>query len=307
MRRFWLVCLIAVLFPYVVTLSLGTAMTGTGGRGQGSAAGRKIYLDRQRGGYVDVEEYLVGVVAKQIPGSYEEEAIKAQAVIARTYVYRQMDGREEVPESELDLEYLEEEQMEKLWGKPRFLEYYQKIRRAVEETGGEVLKAEGEYIEPLFHRASAGQTRDGDPAHPYLAGVDAREDMEAEDYLTVVLWTPEELTGLVRRIPGGDRVSVDQIPSSIQVIARDSAGYVTEIQFGSHSFDGESVRSALGLPSAAYTLEACEGGVRAVCRGQGHGYGLSQYGAHKKAALGMTAEEILAYYYTGVTIEDEIS
>ena len=147
MRRLWLFGVVAVLFPYVVTLALSGAVRGTGGgySGQGQlTSGRRIRLDRQGKGYVDVEEYLVGVVARQMPADYEKEALKAQAVIARTYVCRQMDGRTEILQSELNLEYLEEEQMEKLWGKPRFLEYYQKVRQAVEETRGAVMVSEGE-------------------------------------------------------------------------------------------------------------------------------------------------------------------
>lgn len=308
MRRFWLFCMVMVLFPYVATLAFSGNINGSVRRnlgGNGPDSGRRVYLDRKNRSYVDVEEYLVGVVAKQIPADYELEALKAQAMIARTFVYRQMEGREEIPESELNLEYLEEEQMEKLWGKPRFLEYYQKVQQAVEETKGRTLTFEGDYIEPMFHRASAGQTRDGDEAHPYLLSVDAGEDMEAEGYLTVITWTVEQFVELVGKIPGGESVEQGQIPDSIQLIARDKAGYVTEIQIGSHSFDGEEVRTYLGLPSAAYTLEGYEEGVRAVCRGQGHGYGMSQYGAHRKAAEGMGAEEILAYYYQNIEIISE--
>lgn len=305
MRRFWLFCIMAVLFPYVTTLAFSRTITGAGGgnSGQGQlTGGKRIRLDRQGQGYVDVEEYLVGVVARQMPADYEEEALKAQAVIARTYVCRQMEGRTEIAQSELNIEYLEEQQMEKLWGKPRFLEYYQKVRQAVEETRGAVMVYEGEYIEPLFHRISAGYTREGDQAHPYLPSVESREDMEAEGYLTVAVWTPGQFTELIHQMKEGESLTEDQIPQSIQPITRDTAGYMTEIQIGSHVFDGESVREALGLPSAAFALESYEGGVRAVCRGQGHGYGMSQYGAHRKAASGMKAEEILSAYYKNIEI-----
>lgn len=306
MRRFGLFCVMAVLFPYVATLMLSGVMGGgySGGYShQEQPAGvRRIRLDRQGQGYVDVEEYLVGVVARQMPADYQEEALKAQAIIARTYVYRQMEGRTEIPQSELNLEYLEEQQMEKLWGRPRFLEYYEKVRQAVEETRGAVIVSEGEYIEPLFHRISAGRTREGDQAHPYLASADSQEDLEAGGYLTVVTWTAGQFAELVRQMKGGENLTEDQIPESIQPIERDSAGYMTKIQIGSHTFDGESVKEALGLPSAACTLEGYEGGVRAVCRGQGHGYGMSQYGAHRKAEAGMKAEEILSAYYKNIEI-----
>lgn len=308
MRKFWLFCVVAVLFPYVFTLVASGGINGIrdGTRAgiawerDGAGSGKRVYLEGR--GFVEGEEYLVGVVARQMPADYEMEALKAQAIVARTFLYRQMGDDGEIRESELNLEGMGEEQMEKMWGSPRFLEYYEKVRGAVEETRGQVMVYQGEYVEPLFHRASGGMTRDGDEAHPYLKSVDSGEDVEMDGYLTVTMWTAGEFARLIRQMPQGENVREEQIPDSIQVIERDKAGYVTQIQIGSHSFEGEQVRQALGLPSAAYTLEEYEGGVRAVCRGQGHGYGMSQYGAHRKAAGGMGAEEILSYYYENIEI-----
>lgn len=89
---------------------------------------------------------------------------------------------------------------------------------------------------------------------------------------------------------------------TIQLVSRDKAGYVKEIQIGAHIYTGEEIQAALGLPSAAFTLEEHEGMVRAVCKGIGHGYGLSQQGAHGMAQEGKTAEEILKYYYQNIKI-----
>ncbi|MCI9147232.1 MAG: SpoIID/LytB domain-containing protein [Hungatella sp.] len=307
MRKFWMFCAAAVLFPYVYTLAATGEINGISGsqgiagdRQGGQEWARRVYLEEK--GFVDGEEYLVGVVARQMPADFELEALKAQAVAARTFLYRQMGDREEIKESELNLEGMGETQMEQMWGSPRFLEYYEKVRKAVDETRGQVMVFEGQLVEPLFHRASTGRTREGDEAHPYLASAESGEDMEMDGYLTVVTWTAEQFAETVRQMPEGENVRAQQIPDTIQLIAKDSAGYVTQIQIGSHTFDGEAVRMALGLPSAAYTLEEYEGGVRAVCRGQGHGYGLSQYGAHMKAAGGMKAEEILGYYYKNIEI-----
>ena len=90
MRRFWIFCVLAVMFPYVATLALRGTIKGMENSEKGELlSGRQVRLDRQ--GYVDVEEYLVGVVARQMPADYAEEALKAQAIIARTCVYRQME------------------------------------------------------------------------------------------------------------------------------------------------------------------------------------------------------------------------
>lgn len=310
MRRFWWFCVVAVLFPYVFTLVANGGIYGVNGIGKGMGtkrdgkgewdSGRRVYLEGR--GFVDGEEYLVGAVARQMPADYEMEALKAQAIIARTFLYRHMGDEREIAESNLDLKGMGEEQMERMWGSPRFLEYYEKVRGAVEETRGQVMVWEGQCVEPLFHRASAGKTRDGDEGHPYLGSVDSGEDVEMDGYLTVTVWSCGEFAKLIKGMPEGEQVREEQIPDTIQVIERDGAGYVTQIQIGSHSFDGEAVRQALELPSAAFTLEGYEDGVRAVCRGRGHGYGLSQFGAHRKAAAGMTAEEILSSYYKNIEI-----
>lgn len=308
MRKFWISCIIAVLFPYIVTLAVSGGINGIRqGAGQNgilgnteTGSGKTVYLEGR--GSVDGEEYLVGVLARQMPADYEMEALKAQAIAARTFLYRQMGDRDEIQESELNLEGMGEEQMEKMWGSPRFLEYYEKVKGAVEQTKGQTMVFEGEWVEPMFHRASAGKTRDGDEGHAYLVSAESGEDVEMDGYLTIMMWTSKEFAQLIRQIPEGESVREEQIPDTIQVIGRDSAGYVTQIQIGSHSFDGEAIKEALGLPSSAYTLEGYEEGVRAVCRGQGHGYGLSQFGAHVKAAGGMKAEEILAHYYKNIEI-----
>lgn len=109
-------CILALLFPYIITL----AWTGKIEERKEIpiiSSGKKIILDRKNGeSYMDVEEYLPGVVAKQMPADYGKEALRAQAIIARTYIYGKMNGQNEVKESELHMEYLEERQMEKLWG-----------------------------------------------------------------------------------------------------------------------------------------------------------------------------------------------
>lgn len=335
MRRMWAGCLAALLLPYVVTLVWsggvggvnGEGMTGgnryaDGGNGGSSGSGGfyrgdvggypgSIYLSG--GGYLDVETYLAGVVARQIPADYEPEALKAQAIIARTYIYRQMDGKDGISEEELGLSYLEESQMESLWGSKRFVEYYDRICQAVKETAGMVMVWEGEedgkgeeLPEPLFHRASAGFTRQGDAAHGYLQSVDSRWDMEAEGYLTIMEWAPEEVAELLKEAAetGGEEIQLTegQVMETIQLVGKDSAGYVNEIQIGAHIYTGDEVRLALGLPSAAFTLETHEEKIRAVCRGIGHGYGLSQYGANAMAKEGKNAREILNYYYQNIAI-----
>ena len=191
MRKAAAVCLLAILIPYITTLAWTGRVEGNTDRG--AVSGRTILLDREGSpAPVDMEEYLIGITALQIPAEYDMEAIKAQAIIARTYLCKQMQGKDRIEESALDLDYLEQSQMEEMWGKADYLANYKKIRDAVQATAGQVIQYNGDYIDPLFHRLSAGMTRNGDELHPYLVQVDAAGDVEGENYLGVYLFTRED-------------------------------------------------------------------------------------------------------------------
>lgn len=296
--------LISFLFPYIITLTV----SGTAAAEQSKEAGqsgRKIYLDREEGGYVDLEDYLPGVIARQIPADYEPEVLKAQAILARTYIRKQMGEGKEIAESALDLDFLEEEQLKALWGTDRFVEYYKKMESAAEDTAGMVIAWNGELIDPLFCRASAGKTRSGDSYHPYLASADSARDVEADGYLQVVTWSKEEFARLLSALPEGEAITADMVPGCVQVVSRDGAGYVEEIQIGSVLHSGDRVQYALGLQSPDFSIEEYQGGVRAVSSGIGHGYGLSQYGGNVKAKEGWTAQDILEYYYKNIVLISE--
>ena len=300
-----MVCILSLLIPYIVTL----AWTGRVAEKREIpliTSGKKIILDRKNGeSYIDVEEYLPGVVARQIPADYGREALRAQAIIARTYIYGKMNGHNEVKESELSMNYLEEKQMELLWGSETFVTYYETVEEAVRSTAGMVITCDGKLIEPLFHRVSTGKTRAGDEAHPYLQSVDSKADVEADGYLTVMAWSPEEFVGKLGGLPECGDILPEQALESVQVVVRDESGYVQEIMVGMKTYTGDEVRFVLGLPSAAFSLEAYEGEIRAVCQGIGHGYGLSQYGARVRAESGETAEDILAYFYKNIVLISE--
>lgn len=297
--------LLALLFPYIITL----AWTGKVEEKKATpmiTSGKKIILDRKNGeSYMDVEEYLPGVVAKQMPPDYGKEALRAQAIIARTYIYGKMNGQNEVKESELHMEYLEERQMEKLWGSESFVANYQAVEDAVRSTSKMVMKYNEKLIDPLFHRASTGKTRTGDENHPYLQSAVCARDVEVEGCLTMAVYKKEDFAKKINQIAGDVPINADQIPGSIQIVLRDEEGYVGQIQIGTRVYTGEEIQRALGLPSSAYEFEEYEGGIRVICKGIGHGFGMSQYGAKCKAEEGWTAEQILPYFYKNIVLISE--
>ena len=306
--------LAAFLIPYITTLAVSGRVQGAdggkiGGNSDRTSGGgsqtddRQILLDREdvgrnngTGYAVPLEEYLIGLTAVQIPDGYPKEAVKAQAILARTALYREMDGADSIEESALDMDYLEPEQIESRFEAAGMPEYYQAICGAVRESAGQTAIWDGNYIEPLFHAVSAGRTREGDEAHPYLASVAAKEDEGAGGYLTRQGMTREELK---------KRLEEDRILEEIQIVKRDSAGYVETVQIGAETYSGDAVRYALGVPSPAFSLEEDGDEIRCVTYGRGHGYGLSQYGAGLMAENGRSAEEILKHYFKNIQIVSE--
>ncbi len=301
MKRIWTGCLLALLIPYVVTLVWSGSIRGEQ-KPQMVISGKRILLDGDQSGYVDAEEYLIGMTGRQMPPDYGPEALKAQAVIARTYLYKKMGDSDEIKESELGITYIEESGLEKLWGSEKFVEYYKNIEEAVKATAGTVMMYEDDEIDALYHRASAGMTRAGDEHHPYLECVESRRDVEADNYLSVLNWSAESVASQLKELGEDPELTAAQLPESIQMIEKDNAGYVGKIQIGNHIYTGEEIAKALSLPSSCFTLENYEGQIRAVCKGIGHGYGLSQYGAKTMGEEGYTWEDILNYYYKNIVL-----
>lgn len=316
MKRIAAICLISLLFPYLLTMAwTGRAegMTrflpgaGIGGAEDSSGAGgRFIILDREGGGgRIPLEDYLIGAAAMQIPADCELETIKAQTIIARTYLYGLMGEEDSIPESALDLDILTESGMQNLWGRDYFLRYYNKFSDAAKETKGQILTFDGAPIDPMFHAVSAGQTREGDGLHPYLAPVECPDDVNAPGYLSTAVFSPEEFCGKLNGMPDPPGISPEGAFESLQIVERDSAGYVTQVKAGEKVYTGEEIQYALGLKSCAFTFEKLGGNIRCVTEGEGHGYGFDQWGANEKAKEGYTAEELLKYYYKNIVLISE--
>ncbi len=297
-------CLAALLIPYVITL----AWTGRawGSVEKAEKTGRYVILDRGSAHIpMELEEYMLGVLAVQISPETEMEALKAQAILARTAVRRQMDGKDEVAESALDMDYLGQGQMKERWGTTLYPEYEKRLRKAISETTGEVVCWNGDYIEPLFHQLSAGKTRQGSEDTPYLISVEEPEAVQGENYLSVFLFSGEELAKRLNTMTESPEVTADRMPEEIQIVEKDSAGYVESVLVGQKTYSGDAVRWALSLPSTAFHFEQAEQEVRCTVKGIGHGYGLDQYVANERAKKGWTAEQILNFYYKNIVIVTE--
>ena len=246
---------------------------------------------------IEMEEYLVGVVAAEMPASFNIEALKAQAVIARTYALKRISQGQVLTDTVSTQSYIDTSQMKNKWGS-EYTKYYNKIVEAVSSTKGEYVTYNGKYIEAVYHSTSNGYTEDAKnvwgTSYPYLKSVESSWDKSASSYLKIEnkeFQTVMQILGL----------SFDE-NTEISIISRNKSGRVSEVKIGNTSYTGVELRTLLGLRSADFDIEVNNEIVTIITRGYGHGVGMSQYGANGMANSGYSYKDIIKHYYTGVVI-----
>lgn len=258
---------------------------------------------------MDVEIYIAGVVAATVPIEYTDEALKAQAVIARTHILQTMHEKDVIEANQLNQDYKSMEELQNIWGYAVFQRNYERIKQAVTATYGQVLTYKGKIIYAPFHAVSAGKTRSGNAiakknVYPYLQSVDSKKDVESQDFLNIKYFEKSEFIEKLSDREKKLQVSSNAVLSGISILREHPTDYVKHISF--EDFDvilnGEEIREMFDLNSACFTMDEFEGKVRFITKGLGHGIGLSQYGANQMAAEQKTYQEILRYYYTDTEI-----
>lgn len=246
------------------------------------------------------EETLVGILAKEIPYTYELEAIKVQATVVRSYMARRILG---IQNKGAIVGYTIDE-MKELWGEERYESIYTIYKEAIEATKGELILYNNQPIEALYHEASSGRTRDAKSVYkveiPYLKSVDSSIDKISEQ----VKYTKEEVVTRIKEKYSNLIVSAGTLENQIQIVAKDEAGYVSVVQIGNITLTGEEVKTILELPSCAFKIYNSEESLIFDVKGVGTGIGLSQNGANELAKQGMSYKDIIKYYYTDITIEN---
>lgn len=269
---------------------------------------------------VDFEDYVCRVVASEMPSSFEEEALKAQSVAARTYGAGKILKYEEVnpaahPKAPVCNTthcqvYKTEKKLIADHGEGWEEKGWKKIQKACRQTEGQLLYYNGELVmQPLFFSSSGGQTENSEDvfsgAYPYLVSVESPYEEEATHRDEEVKLTIKDFERKVKAAyPDRDIGGVSQ--SSIKILSRTAGGRVERMQAGDGSdgvLRGTEVRSAAGLSSAMFSIRfEEEDTVVFISSGSGHGVGLSQYGANGMAKEGYTYKEILHHYYSGTQV-----
>ena len=267
--------------------------------------------DEGRAVRMDMEDYLIYAVAGEMPASYEMEALKAQAVAARSYLAWKMPAfggggcsqgvdTDVCTDSTHCMAYWSEAEMRERWGEA-YAENRARIEEAVRATAGEVMLYNGSPIQALFHSASGGQTEDAQAvwgtAYPYLMSVKSAE--EGESGKEVRLKIGALVSALNEAFPGAN-LTEQNVRSAFSVRSRTDSGRADVVQVGEVTATGRAVRTALGLRSTNFTIAYAGEEAVLTTVGYGHGVGMSQVGANAMAAQGSSYREILQHYYTGV-------
>ena len=239
---------------------------------------------------MNVEAYVVGVVLAEMPASFETEALKAQAVAARTFALRELRHKNAnvCTDSGCCQAYIDPKDY---GGSKASLE---KIRESVNDTAGQVIIYDGALIEATYFSCSGGRTEDAlavwGQEVPYLQAVDSPGEEKAENFIKTVTMAADDFSAAFGGLSGPPE-------SWVGAVTYTEGGGVASIQIGGKSYTGTEVRKKLKLRSTAFVLTVIGSTVTVTTKGSGHRVGMSQYGADAMAAGGSTYGEILLHYY----------
>lgn len=265
----------------------------------------------------DLEEYIAGVVAAEMPSSFNEEALKAQAVAARTFAVSRMKGLYGTSTNHFGAHVCTESGHCQAWvSKEQYLERHggeagwSKIEKAVAETKGKIMTYDGVVINPLYHANSGGATEDIQEVWsvvgevPYLKSVYSPDEGEYSQYEKESLF---EWTDIIKKVKAQypEAKIGDDPKKEIEILSHSASGRVTAIRIGTITLSGVDLRELLSLRSTYINISfPDENTVKIITKGYGHGVGMSQCGADALGRKGMDYIKILEYYYTGVQVED---
>ncbi len=260
-----------------------------------------------------LNEYLTGVVGGEMPASFPLEALKAQAVAARTYTVRRMacyggspcgkDGADICTDSSCCQAYSSPAELKAALGE-NARRYTDKLTEAVYSTDREVILYNGSPIEALYHSSAGGHTEDAQnvfsSALPYLVGVESPGE-EGGKYHGEEEYSLKEFAAAINKKWPKAKLDRKKLSSQVKILSRYKSGQVEALQLNNVAVSGKELRKLLHLNSANFTIDISDS-VLIRTTGFGHGVGMSQYGARAMALEGADYKEILTHYYTGVEV-----
>jgi stage II sporulation protein D len=263
---------------------------------------------------VPLEDYVKSVVSGEMPVSFDIEALKAQAVAARTFVLNKMlnpcpeaNGGHVCDTTHCQV-YIDKDVRLELW-KDEGEEYWNKISTAVEETNKMVLAYKDEIVRyPQFFSTSSGMTENAEDVFSshvdYLVSTESKGEEIAPKYKTEFPFKITEFVDKINTVYPNAGLSSGNINNDLEIVSRSEAGGVKEMRLGQEKIRGLDFRLALGLSSTNFEITITDEEIIFNCTGYGHGVGMSQWGANVMAKEGSVYDEILKHYYTGIDIKE---
>lgn len=262
-----------------------------------------------------LDEYLYGVVSAEMPASFENEALKAQAIVARTYTLYKIinnsakhEGADICDDSTCCQAWISKEDRLAKWEENTREEYWNKIMQAVDNTKGKIITYQGEPINAFFHSNSGGKTETtinvwGGDSYPYLQSVSTSGEDAYSQYASEVILSKQDFINKMKE--KHTDFSIDfSLENCIEILEYTEGERVKTIKIGNLELSGVEVRTILGLKSANFKVSIEQDMIKFTVVGYGHGVGMSQTGADSMAKQGSNFEEIIKHFYTGVEVVD---
>ena len=270
-----------------------------------------LHKDTDKVEEVPLDEYITCVVSAEMPVTYDIEALKAQAIVARTYtIYKITTSKKHEVADICDKStccqaWISKENRLAKWDKEDKKSNWNKIVQAVNETAGKIITYEGNPINAFFHANSGGRTEVpfyvwGGTGYPYLQVVETAGEENYSQYKSQVEFTKKEFEEKVKK--EHEDFEIEYKDDCIRIEERDDSDRVVTVKIGNLNLSGVETRTLLGLRSANFTIEITDEKIKFSVIGYGHGVGMSQTGADALAKQGKNYEEIIKHFYTGVQI-----
>ena len=274
-----------------------------------------LHADTNKIEEIDLDEYLYGVVSAEMPASFEEEALKAQAVVARTYtIYKIVNNDGKHGEADICDDstccqaWISKEDRFERWDDDEEEQNWNKILNAVNSTQGKIITYEGKPINAFFHSNSGGETEApidvwGGSGYPYLQSVSTSGEDAYSQYASEAEFTKDEFEAKIKEIHSNFEINFEE-EDCIKIEEYTEGNRVKTIKIGNLELSGVEVRTIFGLRSANFEVNIDGDKIKFEVVGYGHGVGMSQTGADSLAKEGNSYEDIIYHFYTGVEIKD---
>lgn len=265
---------------------------------------------------MDIETFLYGVVASEMSSDFSEEALKAQAVAARTYIIYKIENNITQGHNGADIctnsnhcqAYASYEELKNKKGDEWMNNSYPKIKQAVDDTKGHILTYDNKAILPLYFSTSSGKTENSEEVfsaqYPYLKSVSSPYEEQSPKYYTEKKINKNDFVNLLKKNYSSISISSENLNNTVKILDRTTAGSVNTIQVGNKKITGRNMRTIFGLNSSNFDLGFNSDTVIFKVKGYGHGVGMSQWGAEGMAQKNYKYDEILFHYYTDTQIKD---